>query len=175
MCQPRAAAPPVRAVCRSGWAARATGQVSRGARCQPPGYRDYRGCASAPARDAPAVFFDLVARPGSTIGRGMPLVSTISTTADDILEQWIREAVRRADQVIYHCNADYDTNMASTLTLALVYKRHLYVASVGDSRAYYYSPDKGLKRITTDHTLGTGQVDASQFKPEEIYTSPKGK
>ena len=113
--------------------------------------------------------------PGSTIGRGMPLVSTISTTADDILEQWIREAVRRADQVIYHCNADYDTNMASTLTLALVYKRHLYVASVGDSRAYYYSPGKGLKRITTDHTLGTGQVDASQFKPEEIYTSPKGK
>src|SRR5713226_2594460 len=113
--------------------------------------------------------------PGSTIGRGMPLVGTISTTADDILEQWIREAVRRADQVIYHCNADYDTNMASTLTLALVYKRHLYVPTVGDSRAYCYSPDKGLKRITTDHTLGTGQVDASQFKPEEIYTSPKGK
>ncbi|GAC1566427.1 MAG: hypothetical protein NVS3B14_08590 [Ktedonobacteraceae bacterium] len=113
--------------------------------------------------------------PGSSTGRGVPLAGNFSTMQDDILEQWLREAVRRANQVIYHCNADYDTKMASTLTLALVYKRHIYVASVGDSRAYHYSPGKGLKRITTDHTLGAGLVDANLFKAEEIYTSPKGK
>lgn len=101
--------------------------------------------------------------------------SSSNTPAGVILDQWLREAVRRANQVIYHCNADYDTRMGSTLTLALVYKRHLYVASVGDSRAYHYSPGKGLQQITTDHTLGAGLVDASLFKPEEIYTSPKGK
>src|SRR5579883_1919397 len=94
---------------------------------------------------------------------------------DAVLEQWLREAVRRANLVIYHCNADYETTMASTLTLSLVYKRVLYVASVGDSRAYHFSASKGLKRITIDHTLGAGLVEASLFKPEEIYTSPKGK
>ncbi|HLX59202.1 MAG TPA: hypothetical protein VKR83_19465, partial [Ktedonobacteraceae bacterium] len=94
---------------------------------------------------------------------------------DEMIEQWLREAVRRANQVIYHCNADYDTNMASTVTVSLIYKRHLYVASVGDSRAYHFSQGKGLKRITTDHTLGMGLVEAKLFKPEEIYTSPKGK
>src|SRR2546430_12533495 len=53
---------------------------------------------------------------------------------DAIVEQWMREAVRRANQVIYHCNADYETKMASTLSVALVYKRHLYVTSVSEDR-----------------------------------------
>ncbi len=112
---------------------------------------------------------------GSSIVRGGILPGGYIPAPDAIVEQWMREAVRRANQVIYHCNADYETKMASTLSVALVYKRHLYVTSVGDSRAYHYSPRAGLKRITTDHTLGAGLVEANLFKPEEIYTSPKGK
>lgn len=110
--------------------------------------------------------------------------STPSGPTDIILDQWLREAVRRANQVIYHCNADYETHMASTLTLALVYKRHLYLASIGDSRAYHFRPGKGIRRITTDHTVnpintvnpvGAGQQKAQLYKPEDVYTSPKGK
>ena len=92
---------------------------------------------------------------------------------DSIIEQWIRDAVRQANQVIYHCNADYDSSMASTLTITVLYKRHLYVASVGDSRAYHYSPRKGLRRITNDHTLAANLVDANLLKPDEIYASAK--
>jgi serine/threonine protein phosphatase PrpC len=106
---------------------------------------------------------------------GLPFGNKAAPPDEAIIDQWLREAVRRANQVIYHCNADYDTNRASTLTVSLVYKRHLYVASIGDSRAYLYRPGKGLQRITTDHTLGAGLIDARLFKPEEIYTSPKGK
>ena len=98
-----------------------------------------------------------------------------ASPADSVIEQWMGEGVRRANQVIYHCNADYETSMGSTLTVALVYKRRLYVTSVGDSRAYHYSAGKGLKCITTDHTLGANLVEAALIKPEEIYTSPKGK
>src|SRR5258708_30319592 len=65
--------------------------------------------------------------------------------------------------------------MASTLTVALVYKRHLYVTSVGDSRAYHYNTTKWLQCITTDHTLAANLVSANLFKPEEVYTSPNGK
>ncbi|MGH2494938.1 MAG: protein kinase domain-containing protein [Ktedonobacteraceae bacterium] len=113
--------------------------------------------------------------PGTSILRNMTLTGNIAALPDDILEQWLHEAMRRANQVIYHCNADYDTNMASTLVLALIHKRQLYITSVGDSRAYHYRAGKGLKRITTDHTLNTGQQNANQFKAEEIYTSRKGK
>lgn len=94
---------------------------------------------------------------------------------DTIVEQWMKEAVRRANLVIYHCNADYETSMASTLTTALVYKHRLYVTSVGDSRAYHYNPARGLTRITTDHTLAANLVDAKLFQPEEIYSNPKNK
>lgn len=113
--------------------------------------------------------------PGTTTLRNMTLTGNIVALPDDILEQWMHEAVRRANQVIYHCNADYDTNMASTLTLALIHKRRLYITSIGDSRAYHFSRGKGLKRITTDHTVSAAQQNAGQFKAEEIYTSRKGK
>lgn len=90
-----------------------------------------------------------------------------------IIEQWLRDGVRQANQVIYHCNADYETAMASTLTVALMHKHILYVASVGDSRAYHYSAATGLHRVTTDHTLGANLVEAELLKPEELAHSPK--
>ena len=45
--------------------------------------------------------------------------------------------------------------MASTLTVAVTYKQRLYVASVGDSRAYHYSPTKGLRLLTQDYTTSS--------------------
>jgi serine/threonine protein kinase len=98
--------------------------------------------------------------------QAMPLPETM-------LAQWMRDAVRQANQVIYHRNADYDASMASTLTATLLYKRHLFIASVGDSRAYYYNKSKSLQCITTDHTLAANLVKADLLLPEDIYTSPK--
>jgi serine/threonine protein kinase/serine/threonine protein phosphatase PrpC len=113
----------------------------------------------------------------SFLSRGGPpgRTSIPAPLPDTIVEQWLKEGVRRANQVIYHCNADYETSMASTLTTALVYKHHLYITSVGDSRAYHYSPTKGLTCVTTDHTLAANLVEAKLFKPEEIYSSAKNK
>jgi serine/threonine protein phosphatase PrpC len=86
-----------------------------------------------------------------------------------MIEQWLRESV--ADQVIYHCNAD----CRSTLTTTIVYKRFLYVASVGDSRAYHYNANNGLRRLTTDHTIAANLVEAGLLQPDEVSASPKSK
>ena len=94
---------------------------------------------------------------------------------DSTLEQWMRESVRRAGQVIFHCNADYETSMASTLTMALVYKHHLHVVSVGDCRAYHYRPGEKLHCITADHTLAADLVQAHLLQPDEVYSSAKNK
>jgi len=94
---------------------------------------------------------------------------------DKVFEQWMAEGTRRANLVIYHCNADYETSMASTLTIALVHKRHLYVSSAGDSRAYHYSSqNKVLQCITTEHTSVANPAQANQLEPGEVPTSPKG-
>jgi serine/threonine protein kinase len=66
---------------------------------------------------------------------------------DSVLIHWLRDAIRQANQVIYHCNADYETAMASTLAVALLYKHHLYVVNVGDSRVYKYNRQKGLQQL----------------------------
>ncbi|GCF08600.1 hypothetical protein KDI_21640 [Dictyobacter arantiisoli] len=92
---------------------------------------------------------------------------------DTVLAQWMRDAVRQANQVIYHCNADYETTMASTLTLALLYKRQLLIASVGDSRAYHYNAQSELHCLTQDHTIAARQVEANLLKPDEVAQSPK--
>lgn len=97
----------------------------------------------------------------------------VTSPPEILLAQWMRDAVQQANQVIYHRNADYDTTMGSTLTTALLHRRHLFVASVGDSRAYYYNKNKGLECITTDHTLAANLVEADLLLPDEVYKSPK--
>ncbi len=114
----------------------------------------------------------------SSISRGniRGNVYQASAPPESILEQWMGESARRANLVTYHCNADYETSMGSTLTVALVYKRHLYVTSVGDSRAYHYSnQNKDLTCITTDHTHAANPVQANPLDPGETPTSPKSK
>ena len=74
-------------------------------------------------------------------------ISRTLPPADTIIAQWMRDAVLQSNQVIYHCNADYETAMASTLIAAVMYKRRLYIAGVGDSRAYHYTSAKGLRRL----------------------------
>ena len=93
--------------------------------------------------------------------------------ADTILEQWVRDSIWQANQVIYHCNADYDKAMNSTLSVALLYKHRLYVASVGDSRVYHYNPISGLRCITSDHTLAAQLVEAQLIELDELYNTPK--
>lgn len=101
------------------------------------------------------------------------LHASVVISVESILEQWIRDSVRQANRVIYHCNADYDTTMASTLAIALVYRHHLYVANVGDSRVYHYNAHQGLRRITMDHTLAAQLVEAKLLQPNELYQSSK--
>jgi serine/threonine protein kinase len=111
----------------------------------------------------------------SSIGRGSIQGHVVQSTSppESTLEQWMGEASRRANLVTYHCNADYETSMGSTLTVALVYNRHLYVTSVGDSRAYHYSDQhRQLRCITTDHTLAANPDHAD---PGKIRSNSKGK
>lgn len=86
---------------------------------------------------------------------------------ETVIEQWLRDGVRQANQVIYHCNADYDTTMASTLTIALMHKHTLYVAGIGDSRAYHFNPTIGLRHLTDDQPRWSAIANASDRKPDD--------
>ncbi len=61
--------------------------------------------------------------------------------------------------------------MASTVVAAAIFHDTLYVAHVGDSRAYLVRRGRP-QRLTRDHSYVAEQVAAGQMTPEEALVSP---
>ncbi len=80
----------------------------------------------------------------------------------------LRQAVERADRsVIGEADADHKlAGMGTTLTLAYSVGADLYIAHVGDSRAYLSRGGK-LDQVTSDHTLVQMLVDEGAIRPED--------
>ena len=62
--------------------------------------------------------------------------------------------------------------MGTTLTVTYSIGLDLFVAHVGDSRAYLYRGDS-LRHITRDHTYAQHLADAGTISQEEVETHPK--
>jgi len=60
----------------------------------------------------------------------------------------------------------------TTLICALVMGRRVYLANVGDSRAYIVSP-QGLEQVTRDHSLVDRLVEMGQLTAEEAAMHPQ--
>ena len=82
----------------------------------------------------------------------------------------ILDAVQIANQHIH--SPDPGKDSGTTLTAALVFGRRLYVAHVGDSRAYLLD-DGEFKQITTDHSYVRRLQDAGQLTDEEAAIHPQ--
>jgi protein phosphatase len=61
------------------------------------------------------------------------------------------------------------SGMGTTLTLAWSLGAELFVANVGDARAYLLRGG-GLRRLTRDHTVAQALADAGHIPPEEVAT-----
>jgi serine/threonine protein phosphatase PrpC len=75
------------------------------------------------------------------------------------------QAVQAANQAVYQQVPEAGT----TLTMALVFGHKVYVAHVGDSRAYVFN-QATLRQITQDHSLVARLVELGQATPEEALT-----
>lgn len=83
----------------------------------------------------------------------------------------LQRAVLAANQQIYQVRTSRDSDMGTTVTLALVLNDTAYIANVGDSRTYLWG--QSLDQVTTDHSLVASLIAAGQAEPEEIYTHPQ--
>lgn len=86
-------------------------------------------------------------------------------------DELLREAALSADRAVAAARAEQGNDMSSTLVAALVVDGVIYIANVGDSRAYLLNP-QGLRRLTHDHSLVQRLVDAGKITPEEVFTHP---
>lgn len=64
--------------------------------------------------------------------------------------------------------------MGSTLTTALLAGNHVFIAQVGDSRAYKLRATGALaERLTTDHTIGQRMLETGKLKSADLRAHPQ--
>ena len=86
--------------------------------------------------------------------------NTIGETEEEIKDFFL-EAVKMANDKVYGLSERFaeNTGMASTLVLAYIDGKNLYVVNIGDSRAYLFDQGR-LKQISEDHTYVNALLNA---------------
>ncbi len=65
------------------------------------------------------------------------------------------------------------TGMGTTIVAAVADSTYIWVAHVGDSRAYLWRQSGDLSQLTEDHSLVNELVRRGQIRPEEALTHPQ--
>jgi serine/threonine protein phosphatase PrpC/ribosomal protein L37E len=92
--------------------------------------------------------------------------------APDEIQDWMRRAGEVANDQVYLERQKRQNDMGTTLTAALLKNWTLYLAHIGDCRAYRWG-EAGLEQLTTDHSVVASMVAAGTAAPDEIYTHPQ--
>ena len=89
------------------------------------------------------------------------------------LPQALVQAVIRANRAVFAESQKKELwkGMGTTLTLAVVEDGRLYLAHVGDSRAYLIRGDR-IVQLTVDHTWAQEAIEAGRLTPDEARNHP---
>ena len=100
----------------------------------------------------------------------LPEVAGELVLEEDILT-FLRQATIAANDEVYLTRQKRENDMGTTLTTVLIRDSRLFLAHVGDCRAYRWNAD-GLDQLTTDHSVVASMIAEGQAEPEELYTHP---
>ncbi|MCX7921873.1 MAG: Stp1/IreP family PP2C-type Ser/Thr phosphatase [Clostridia bacterium] len=86
----------------------------------------------------------------------------------------ILQIMQKANSEIYRNSLEHEANhgMGTTLIIAVVYNRSLYIGHIGDSRVYRLR-DGTIQRITTDHSFIEEMVMNGSLTREEAENHPR--
>ncbi len=91
---------------------------------------------------------------------------------DDGILSRLQRTVAAANDAVYLARQKRNTDMGTTLTVLLVRDQQLFLAHVGDCRAFRWDAN-GLQQLTADHSLVAAMVARGQITADEIYTHPQ--
>lgn len=89
---------------------------------------------------------------------------------EDVLAR-LRQATMATNDAVYLARQKRNNDMGTTLTTAFIRDDRLFLAHVGDCRAYRWN-DEGLEQLTTDHSVVASMVAKGEAAPDEVYTHP---
>lgn len=92
---------------------------------------------------------------------------------DNDAKKELIDAVKSANRKVYNeSKANEDLRgMGTTVTLALIVNKKLYVAHVGDSSCFVLTKD-GMKKVTKDHSFVQELIDIGSISEEEAKNHP---
>ncbi|NOK63535.1 MAG: serine/threonine-protein phosphatase [Chloroflexi bacterium AL-W] len=99
------------------------------------------------------------------------VVPAVTDNVTESLQSLMILAVQEANRTIWDYARANGSDMGTTCTAALVLGNGVYVAHVGDSRAYLRTPT-GMQCITADHSTVGRLIEVGQLDPEEARDHP---
>lgn len=92
----------------------------------------------------------------------------------DTIKQFLKKVVSECDARIKHkAKEDASTaGMGSTIVISWLINEKLFIAWLGDSRAYSFVKNKGIARLSKDHSYVQQLVDAGAITDEEAMNHP---
>ncbi len=110
------------------------------------------------------------------IAESLAQITDWSRLTSDEVRVALEEAVKSGNKEVFRIRSSLQPgeDVGSTAVVALEIHGQLYVANVGDSRAYIQeSGAGGIRRLTKDHSLVQGLADSGTIPPDEVYTHPQ--
>jgi PPM family protein phosphatase len=99
------------------------------------------------------------------------VMPALDDSATEALQPLMIAAVQAANEAIWDSAQLLGTDMGTTCTAALLVGHGLYIAHVGDSRAYLFEPG-GLRALTADHSTVGRLIQLGQLDPSEAREHP---
>lgn len=91
------------------------------------------------------------------------------------IQQWLVEAISRANASVYseRCNNPETKRLGTTIVVAAQAENgRLFIAHLGDSRAYRISKDGSISVLTQDHSVAFELLLLGKLTPEQYESSP---
>lgn len=90
------------------------------------------------------------------------------------ISSFLAEVIKNADkEIVQHAKENPETKgMGTTVVMIWIIDKMAYVAWCGDSRAYMYHPDMGLKQVSKDHSYVQELVDKGVLTSEQAFYHP---
>lgn len=92
--------------------------------------------------------------------------------ADEDIHETLRAAISQANQVVMEYGLTHSLSLGTTIVLALLREGSLYIANVGDSRAYLFREGK-LQQITRDHSYVAELAAKGEITADRARTHPQ--
>jgi protein phosphatase len=103
----------------------------------------------------------------------IPRVVQDRLAAQDDAKKAVQQALTAANEAIVHAGRDQPPGrrMGTTAVLAVKQANQIYVAGLGDSRAYLIRGNR-VDQLTVDHSVAQALVSTGVLSPEEARHSP---